>query len=66
MTSRGPGRPRKDQLSQSVTPNSYCDFCLGDMYENKKTGVPEELLSCADCGRSGGLPSRREGLKVVW
>lgn len=34
-------------------PNSYCDFCLGDVSENKKTGGQEELVSCADCGRSG-------------
>ena len=49
---RGPGRPKK--IPGSVTsPNNYCDFCLGDVYENKTTGFPEELLSCADCGRSG-------------
>ena len=33
----------------------YCDFCLGDATENKKTGLPEELVSCAECGRSGEL-----------
>ena len=31
----------------------YCDFCLGDASSNKKTGKPEELVSCAECGRSG-------------
>ncbi|XP_006871612.1 PREDICTED: zinc finger protein neuro-d4 [Chrysochloris asiatica] len=31
-------------------PNGYCDFCLGG---SKKTGCPEDLISCADCGRSG-------------
>ena len=31
----------------------YCDFCLGDVNENKKTQKPEELVSCAECGRSG-------------
>ena len=31
----------------------YCDFCLGDASENKKTNAPEELVSCAECGRSG-------------
>ena len=31
----------------------YCDFCLGDASENKKTQQPEELVSCAECGRSG-------------
>uniref|UniRef100_H3BHL0 Double PHD fingers 1 n=1 Tax=Latimeria chalumnae TaxID=7897 RepID=H3BHL0_LATCH len=34
----------------SVIPNAYCDFCLGG---SKKTGCPEDLISCADCGRSG-------------
>eukprot|EP00096_Caligus_rogercresseyi_P008467 TRINITY_DN272_c0_g1_i7.p1 TRINITY_DN272_c0_g1~~TRINITY_DN272_c0_g1_i7.p1 ORF type:complete len:149 (+),score=51.49 TRINITY_DN272_c0_g1_i7:831-1277(+) len=31
----------------------YCDFCLGDAAENKKTNQPEELVACAECGRSG-------------
>jgi len=36
------------------TPASqYCDFCLGNTDENKKSGTSEELISCADCGRSG-------------
>ncbi|KAL9952185.1 hypothetical protein ACROYT_G039400 [Oculina patagonica] len=47
---RGPGRPKK---LPGASPNNYCDFCLGDVFENKSTGFPEELLSCADCGRSG-------------
>uniref|UniRef100_A0A1I8P2R7 PHD-type domain-containing protein n=1 Tax=Stomoxys calcitrans TaxID=35570 RepID=A0A1I8P2R7_STOCA len=34
-------------------PSPYCDFCLGDQRENKKTNLPEELVSCSDCGRSG-------------
>ncbi|XP_075842474.1 zinc finger protein neuro-d4 isoform X15 [Microtus pennsylvanicus] len=34
----------------TVIPNGYCDFCLGG---SKKTGCPEDLISCADCGRSG-------------
>lgn len=33
--------------------SKYCDFCLGDENENKKTGLREEMVSCADCGRSG-------------
>ncbi|TKS81432.1 Zinc finger protein neuro-d4 BRG1-associated factor 45B [Collichthys lucidus] len=33
----------------SVIANGYCDFCLGG---SKKTGCPEDLISCADCGRS--------------
>lgn len=36
-----------------VQPSLYCDFCLGDAGENKKSGSPEELVSCSDCGRSG-------------
>jgi zinc finger protein ubi-d4 len=36
-----------------AAPSPYCDFCLGDSRENKKTGVMEELVSCSDCGRSG-------------
>jgi hypothetical protein len=34
-------------------PSTYCDFCLGDATQNKKTGMSEELVSCSDCGRSG-------------
>ncbi|KAF4520767.1 hypothetical protein B566_EDAN011418, partial [Ephemera danica] len=34
-------------------PSTYCDFCLGDATQNKKTGQSEELVSCSDCGRSG-------------
>ncbi|ESO85793.1 hypothetical protein LOTGIDRAFT_130246, partial [Lottia gigantea] len=35
------------------SPNNYCDFCLGDQGENKKTNQAEDLVSCSDCGRSG-------------
>ncbi|KAF5394926.1 PHD-finger [Paragonimus heterotremus] len=28
-----------------------CDFCLGDVRLNKKTGSAEGMLSCSDCGR---------------
>lgn len=41
--------PSKDKAA----PSPYCDFCLGDARENKKTGGSEELVSCSDCGRSG-------------
>lgn len=34
------------------SPQNYCDFCLGDSTENKKTGIPEALVSCSDCGRA--------------
>lgn len=52
-------------------PNNYCDFCLGDSKINKKTGQPEELVSCSDCGRSGtsnpgeGLPRSASGPQGV-
>ncbi|XP_069640393.1 zinc finger protein DPF3 isoform X3 [Haliaeetus albicilla] len=39
-----------------IIPNNYCDFCLGGSNMNKKSGRPEELVSCSDCGRSV-LPS---------
>ncbi|PIK61529.1 putative zinc finger protein [Apostichopus japonicus] len=47
--------PTKGSKSEDgpVDSNNYCDFCLGDATENKKTGTQEELISCADCGRSG-------------
>jgi len=40
-----------------AAPLGYCDFCLGDKAENKKTGSAEELVSCAECGRSGWQPN---------
>jgi len=39
--------------SKAVSASKYCDFCLGDEMENKKTGKCEEMVSCADCGRCG-------------
>ncbi|XP_021931535.1 zinc finger protein ubi-d4-like isoform X6 [Zootermopsis nevadensis] len=44
-----PGSEEKERAA----PSPYCDFCLGDSQENKKTGQSEELVSCSDCGRSG-------------
>ena len=44
-----PAQPQK----KKVTPSEYCDFCLGDSNMNKKSNKPEELVSCAECGRSG-------------
>jgi len=44
-----PGSDEKERAA----PSPYCDFCLGDAQENKKTGQSEELVSCSDCGRSG-------------
>jgi len=52
-----PGGPSAEKKaggkSSTAQPSPYCDFCLGDARENKKTGGSEELVSCSDCGRSG-------------
>ncbi|XP_050719032.1 zinc finger protein ubi-d4-like isoform X7 [Eriocheir sinensis] len=48
-----PGEPQSEKGRKKVSASPYCDFCLGDATENKKTGAPESLVSCADCGRSG-------------
>nr|XP_033807899.1 zinc finger protein DPF3 isoform X2 [Geotrypetes seraphini] len=45
----------------AILPNNYCDFCLGGSNMNKKSGRPEELVSCSDCGRSAYMG--REGRK---
>ncbi|XP_015599849.1 zinc finger protein ubi-d4 B isoform X2 [Cephus cinctus] len=47
-----PGGTEK-KSGKAAQPSPYCDFCLGDARENKKTGGSEELVSCSDCGRSG-------------
>ncbi|XP_022090947.1 zinc finger protein DPF3-like isoform X1 [Acanthaster planci] len=44
--------PKKKMIKGIAEPNNYCDFCLGDTFRNKE-GTQEELVSCADCGRSG-------------
>ena len=55
----GPSGPREEPTSPAQPgkkvpkPSEYCDFCLGDSNMNKKSGKPEELVSCAECGRSG-------------
>ncbi|XP_043064360.1 zinc finger protein DPF3 isoform X2 [Drosophila ficusphila] len=51
----GPSPMRvKQRIERDIAqPSPYCDFCLGDQRENKKTNMPEELVSCSDCGRSG-------------
>ncbi|XP_012529787.1 zinc finger protein DPF3 isoform X2 [Monomorium pharaonis] len=52
-----PGGPTAEKKaggkSSAAQPSPYCDFCLGDAQQNKKTGGSEELVSCSDCGRSG-------------
>lgn len=46
-------KPHQREEKGRAQPSPYCDFCLGDATLNKKTGEPEELVSCSDCGRSG-------------
>lgn len=48
-----PVETQSDKGKKKVSASPYCDFCLGDASENRKTGAPESLVSCADCGRSG-------------
>nr|XP_022317132.1 zinc finger protein ubi-d4-like isoform X3 [Crassostrea virginica]XP_022317663.1 zinc finger protein ubi-d4-like isoform X3 [Crassostrea virginica] len=50
-TAEKSGRSGMDK--RDISANNYCDFCLGDSEENKKSNQPEELVSCSDCGRSG-------------
>ncbi|XP_044017037.1 zinc finger protein ubi-d4 A isoform X4 [Aphidius gifuensis] len=50
-TNEGGGSGKRG--GKAAAPSPYCDFCLGDARENKKTGGSEELVSCSDCGRSG-------------
>lgn len=47
------GQMLKPSERNKATPSPYCDFCLGDSRENRKTNIPEDLVSCSDCGRSG-------------
>ncbi|XP_058460114.1 zinc finger protein DPF3 [Malaya genurostris] len=53
ITSAVASIPGPAQEKGRAIPSPYCDFCLGDARENKKTFEPEELVSCSDCGRSG-------------
>ncbi|GLG95911.1 Lysine-specific demethylase lid [Gryllus bimaculatus] len=46
--------PPSVEEKDRAAPSPYCDFCLGDAHENKKTGQSEELdqlLFCDDCDR---------------
>lgn len=47
------GQMLKPSERNKAAPSPYCDFCLGDSRENRKTNIPEDLVSCSDCGRSG-------------
>ncbi|GAB6021691.1 hypothetical protein CHUAL_004271 [Chamberlinius hualienensis] len=59
VMSAGPPPPPPDVVpvpnatKTNASPSPYCDFCLGDSIENKKTRQAEDLVSCSDCGRSG-------------
>ena len=53
QTAPTPVGPREGQNGKEGEHGKYCDFCLGDAKNNKKTGQSEYLVSCADCGRSG-------------
>ena len=44
----------------------YCDFCLGDAAENKKTNAPEALVACAECGRSGEIRRNLPQQQIHW
>lgn len=58
--------PSASPSSKKPNPSPYCDFCLGDHKENKKTGTPEELVSCSDCGRSGKISAKlQNGGRVI-
>ncbi|XP_073923987.1 zinc finger protein DPF3-like isoform X3 [Castor canadensis] len=45
-------QPRKDQMGKSF-PITTVTSAWGGSNMNKKSGQPEELVSCADCGCSG-------------
>ncbi|XP_016973576.1 zinc finger protein DPF3 isoform X2 [Drosophila rhopaloa] len=53
VTGASPNKAKQRVEREIAQPSPYCDFCLGDHRENKKTNMPEELVSCSDCGRSG-------------
>lgn len=36
-----------------VKQNRFCDFCHGTSDKNRRTRLPEELISCSTCGSSG-------------
>ncbi|KAK3090335.1 hypothetical protein FSP39_011013 [Pinctada imbricata] len=41
-----------EEKTRCAKPILICCFCLGDENKNRD-GVPEDLISCADCGNSG-------------
>jgi hypothetical protein len=44
--------PKLLKSRPKATPSKQCGFCLGSAEKNKD-GMPEELISCHDCGNSG-------------
>jgi hypothetical protein len=63
-------QPRKDQMGKSF-PITTVTSAWGGSNMNKKSGQPEELVSCADCGRSGEcgpflhcVPADQEGFHL--
>lgn len=48
------GLDQKDKKDgKAVTFNTFCDFCLGTATKNRRTKLPEDLVSCTSCGSSG-------------
>jgi len=52
-TPTGPQQGPSRGPDGKIKPSAYCDFCLGDSSMNKKSEKPEEMVSCAECGRAG-------------
>ncbi|CAF4050184.1 unnamed protein product [Rotaria sp. Silwood2] len=38
--------------AMTITTGMQCDFCGGDEQENKTTKLPEQMITCRDCGGS--------------
>lgn len=50
---RPPIQQAPPKVTKTVAKSKFCDFCLGDAENNKKTGAAEELIGCSECGNSG-------------
>jgi len=53
MIHNGIQPPLTPPMKPTSKSSGYCDFCLGDLDNNKKTGTREQLIVCSECGRSG-------------
>lgn len=42
-----------NDINGKLKQNPFCDFCLGTVEKNRRTRLPEELVSCSRCGSSG-------------